>query len=102
MPWIALRTWLVGGSTGVEQPVSEDERSIQACLMLGMLAESQNRLEPALGWYKRAARLDGEVSGLLYVLARLSDATGRRDEAIGYYQKALEKSSGPHSLTATP
>jgi tetratricopeptide (TPR) repeat protein len=102
MPWNALRTWLVGGSSGVEQPVPGDERSIQACLMLGMLAEAQNRLEPALGWYKRAARLDGEVSGLLYVLARLSDATGRRDEAIGYYKKALEKSAGPRSLTANP
>jgi tetratricopeptide (TPR) repeat protein len=102
MPWIELRRWLSGNSKGVEAPVLGEERPTQTCLLLGMLAEAQNRNEAALAWYKRAARLDGEVPGLLLVLARLAAVTGRQDEAIGYYRKALVERTEPTAATSRP
>ncbi len=89
-PWDALRARLLGASEPVGPPAVADPRDAGDCVLLGLLAEDQGRIGPALAWFERAARLDPGEPGPALAVARLSAAAGDLDRAVDSVVRAID------------
>lgn len=81
-------------SLGTAAVHCQEKRSLESLVESARLAQSRSDYAVAAGYYKRAAALRPDIPELWSNLGLMQDVTGRYDEAIVSFRKAVSLKSG--------